>query len=248
MSTTSSFHPARPATALPVRSRLVVDTATRLVHALIACSFIGAYLTAESERWRALHVSLGYTLAGLLVWRLLDGFFGPPQTRLGPRWRQLGQVPAWFRGACTNFRHGHAARVDLRRGFNLMMVVVTSSLLALIVPLTLSGQATYGEWFGGEVFEELHESFGNAMLAAVVLHLSMIAGSSLLQRKNQALPMISGRIQGAGPDLVKHPRRVLAAAILVATLGFLAWQWQASPGGLLPSSRPTQPRHWRCMR
>jgi hypothetical protein len=50
---------------------------TRMFHWLFALSFLGAYVTADGERWRALHVTLGYTLAGLLAFRLLYGLFGP---------------------------------------------------------------------------------------------------------------------------------------------------------------------------
>ena len=55
---------------------LVWDIPTRVFHWLLALSFAGAYLTAESERYRDIHVVLGYTLLGLIGFRLLWGFFG----------------------------------------------------------------------------------------------------------------------------------------------------------------------------
>ncbi|MDP2988857.1 cytochrome b/b6 domain-containing protein, partial [Hydrogenophaga sp.] len=65
--------------ALPVPTRLVIDAPTRMFHWLFALSFVGAYITADGERWRLLHVTLGYTLAGLLAFRVLYGLFGPRQ-------------------------------------------------------------------------------------------------------------------------------------------------------------------------
>ena len=59
---------------------------------------LGAWLTGESERWRALHVTLGYLLAGLLVFRVAYGLAGPRQVRLGVLWRKLQGAPAWLRG------------------------------------------------------------------------------------------------------------------------------------------------------
>jgi len=41
------------------------------VHWLLAASFLGAFVTAESERYRDIHVVLGYTVLGLGVFRLL---------------------------------------------------------------------------------------------------------------------------------------------------------------------------------
>jgi len=60
-----------PTTTAP--GRLVTDAPTRMYHWLLALSFVGAYLTADGERWRALHVTLGYTMAGLLAFRVLYG-------------------------------------------------------------------------------------------------------------------------------------------------------------------------------
>ena len=120
-------------------------------------------------------------------------------------------------------------------------------LLALVVPLTLSGYATYNDWgaalggnWMGEAMEEVHEFFGNALLLVVLAHIALIAGLSVLRRKNQALPMLTGRVEGKGPDLVPKNRTWLAALLLIATLAFGAWQWQQSPSGWVTSSASTE--------
>src|SRR5512139_2829983 len=70
------------ATALPTAKGILVwDLPTRVFHWLLALSFAGAYVTAESERWRLVHVTLGYTLGGLLVFRLLWGLMGTRHAR-----------------------------------------------------------------------------------------------------------------------------------------------------------------------
>ena len=65
----------------PLRTVLVWDAPTRVGHWLIALSFAGAWLTAESERWRLVHVTLGYTLAALVVFRLVWGLVGTRHAR-----------------------------------------------------------------------------------------------------------------------------------------------------------------------
>ena len=234
MPSTPMFNPAAaaPARAAAALGRRVTDAPTRMFHWLFAVSFAGAYLTADSEHWRALHVTLGYTLAGLLAFRVLYGLLGPRQAGLGLLWRKLGGLPAWLRSVvqARSLAGSHA-----RQGQNLLMALAVVALLVLAAPLTLSGYATYNEW-GGDWLEHVHEFLGNSFLAVVLAHLALIAGLSLLRRKNQALPMLTGRIEGAGPDLVKHNRAGLAAALLIAVLAFGAWQWQQAPNGLLPAA------------
>ena len=87
---------------------------------------------------------------------------------------------------------------------------------------------------GDDWLEELHEFFGNALLLLVFAHLGMIALLSALRRQNMARPMLTGLAPGKGPSPVAHNRRWLAALLLLAVLGFGAWQWNTSPQGLMP--------------
>jgi cytochrome b len=244
MSSTSSNPAFAPVAAGPARSaaappagRRVTDAPTRMFHWLFALSFAGAYLSAEGERWRAMHVTLGYTMAGLLVFRVLYGLFGPRHASLGLMWRKLGSAPAWVRSLAN---HSALRTIDWRQGQNLAMALAVVALLALALPLSLSGYAVYDDWSdligGGEWLEDLHEFFGNTVLIVVLAHLALIAGVSLLRRRNLAAPMLTGRVAGPGPDLVRQPRKGVAALMLLVVLAFGAWQWQQSPNGLVPIS------------
>lgn len=214
--------------------RRITDAPTRMFHWLFALSFVGAYLTADGERWRMLHVTLGYTLAGLLAFRVLYGLFGPRQARLGLLWRKLTGVPDWLRslrGAAS------LSAIPWRQGQNLLMALAVAVLMVLVLPLTLTGYATFNEWgvFPGEDWlGELHEFVGESMLVVVLAHLALIAALSLLRRRNMASPMLTGRLEGPGPNPVPHNRVWLAALLLVAVLAYGAWEWQQSPRGLIP--------------
>jgi cytochrome b len=228
-----AYHPATagaPVTERPTWRR-VVDAPTRMFHWLFALSFVGAYLTAESERWRALHVTLGYTLAGLLMFRLLYGLFGPRQARLAPMLRRLAGVPAWLRTLAEAMRRGTLEGVNARQGQNLATALAVAMLLALALPLSVSGYGAYHDWadfLGGDWLEEVHEFFGEAMLAVVLAHIGLIAATSALRRANLALPMLTGHAPGAGPDLVQRNRAWLAALLLLTVLAFVGWDsWRA---------------------
>jgi cytochrome b len=213
-----------------------------MFHWLFALIFLGAYITADGERWRALHVTLGYTLAGLLAFRVLYGLLGPRQAALGLMPRKLASAPAWLRSAAQELRTGNVLSIKWRQGQNLLMVLAVLQLLLLVIPLTLSGYGTYndGGLLGGDWLEELHEFFGNAFMAVVLAHIGLIVTISLLRRRNQALPMLTGRMEGPGPDLVKHNHAWLAGLLLAAVLAFFSWQWQQSSQGLMPALGITQ--------
>lgn len=220
--------PAAPQTLSPQpASRRVTDATTRMLHWLMALSFTGAYLTADGDRWQLVHVTLGYTLAGLLVFRVLWGWVGPRQVRLSVLWRKLKGLPVWLKSLPTV--NSQATLLSAwRQGENLLMALAVALILAVIIPLTLSGYAFWEGW-GGEWLEDVHEFFGNALLALVLVHIGLIALLSLFRRKNQALPMLTGRVAGLGPDLAKRNHRILAALVLACVMGFWGWQWTEAP-------------------
>jgi cytochrome b len=221
MNPTTTTHPEAPASGSARHARtgrLMIDAPTRAFHWLFALSFAGAWLTAESERWRGVHVTLGYAFGGLLLFRLAYGWLGPRQARLGLLWHRVSGVGDWLRSA-------KAGRIDLPRAATLVMGVAMLLLLWVAAPLVLSGYAGYVEWLGMEdALEEVHEFFANAAMALVLTHLALIALLSVLRRRNLARPMLTGRTAGVGPDLVKANRAWLAIAVVVAYLGFVAWQ------------------------
>jgi len=236
MQATTPMTSSTAAVASPPRSatsRRVTDAPTRMFHWLFALCFLGAYLTADGERWRMLHVTLGYSLAGLLGFRVIYGLFGPRQAGLGLMWRKLGSAPAWLRSLRTA---PSIAAVNWRQGQNLLMALAVVVLLVLVLPLTLSGYATFNEWGvfpGDDWLGEMHEFLGEAFLFVVLAHLALILGLSLLRRKNLASPMLTGSVEGPGPSLVQKNRAWLATLLLLAVLAYGAWEWQQSPNGLV---------------
>lgn len=224
----------------PAPTRRVNDAPIRMFHALFAIAFAGAWATGDSEAWRALHVTLGYTLAGLLGFRAVYGLIGPRPARLGMLWRRVAGAPAWWRTTLRQLKNPRA--IGWTQGRHLLLSLSIVALLLGTVPLASSGYAVYADW-GGEWLEEVHEFFANTMLTLVGVHLAALVLSSLLQRRNLARAMFDGRAAGAGADLVPRQRRWLALLLLVAVLGFGAWQWQQSPAGLWPNAGAAASQH-----
>lgn len=217
--------------------RLMIDAPMRAFHWLFALSFAGAWLTAESERWRGVHVTLGYAFGGLLLFRLAYGLAGPRQAKLSLLWHRVAGLGDWARQAL-------GGRPDLQRAATLGMGAAMLLLLAVAAPLVLSGYAGYSDWLGLEdALEEVHEFFANTAMALVVAHLALIALLSALRRRNVAGPMLTGRTPGPGPDLVKANRGWLALLVLAAWLGFVGWQVSQGDAGTVATQGEHQRRH-----
>ena len=219
-------------TAAPVPSRRLIDAPTRAFHWLFALCFVGAYLSADGERWRLQHVVLGYSMAGLLTFRVLYGVVGPKQVRLNLLWSKLSGASVWLRSLFSARTLGD---VNWRQGQNLFMALAVLVLLILVVPITLTGYASFSEW-GGDWLGEIHEAVGEAFLWVVVGHLTAIAGLSWLRRKNVAMPMFTGRTEGRGPDVAKRNHTWLACLLCASVLGYVAWEWHQAPDGLVSLS------------
>ncbi|MBA4256225.1 MAG: cytochrome b [Polaromonas sp.] len=223
--------PASPAT------RRMIDAPTRMFHWLFAASFLGAYLTAEGERWRMLHVTLGYTMAGLLAFRVVYGLVGPRQVRWSALWSKLSGGPGWLRSL---WRAPTPGSVNWRQGQNLFMALAVVALLLFVVPVTLTGYASFNEWGGqqwgidwADVLGELHEAVGEAYLWAVLAHLGALLAFSLWRRTNLTTPMLTGRTAGRGPDVARHNHLWLAALLALAVVAYIAWEWTQAPRGLV---------------
>jgi Ni,Fe-hydrogenase I cytochrome b subunit len=82
-----------------VKQRILVwDLPTRLFHWFLALRFAGAYVNADSERWRDVHVKLGYLVLGLLVFRLSWCF-------MASRYARFFRIRAWaLRDTGVSFR------------------------------------------------------------------------------------------------------------------------------------------------
>jgi cytochrome b len=210
----------------------MVDAPTRMFHAAFALCFLGAYVTADGERLRLLHVTFGYSLAGLLAFRVVYGLVGPRHARLSGLVRKLGGLVPWLVTLRLWRVAPRTAAVNWRQGQNLSMAWVIVTLLGLVLPLTLSGYATYQEW-GGDWLSEVHELLGNGFLALVLAHVGLVLVLSVVRRRNLAGQMFSGRAEGAGPDLVARNHGLLAALLLAGVLSFWVYQWQQSPEGLV---------------
>lgn len=200
---------------------LVWDAPVRVFHWLLVLCFAGAYLTAESERWRVVHVSLGYTMAGLIAFRLVWGL-------VGTRYARFSSFVRGPRAVVQYLRELLRGNPDHHVGHNPAGAWAIVALLGLASAVALTGWATYND-VGGDWLSEMHEAIANVMLAIVGLHIVGVFVSSWLHRENLIGAMIGGSKPGRPRDGISKSWRSVAALIMVAVLGYWAVAWQATP-------------------
>ncbi|HPE59294.1 MAG TPA: cytochrome b/b6 domain-containing protein [Thiolinea sp.] len=196
---------------------LVWDLPVRVFHWGLALCFTGAYLTAESEYYRDIHVALGYVFAALLVFRLIWGLVGTRYARFGSFLFSPGRIMAYLKSLTGSAPEHHV-------GHNPLGGVAVFLLLGLGVLIAVSGLGLYLE-IGGhdqeEWFEELHEGAANIMLLVVLVHIAGVVASSFLHHENLPKSMVSGYKQGEAGQGISHSWRWLGVLMLLVMIGFL---------------------------
>ncbi len=177
----------------------VWDPLIRIFHWSLAASFALAYVTEDDLL--NLHTAAGYTILGLIGFRLLWGFIGPEHARFTDFVRGPKAVIAYLREIVT----AHPRRY---LGHNPAGGAMAAALLLFLFATSLSGLLLLGaeEMSGplaalaaglpagmGEAVEEVHEFLANFTLFLVILHVVGVIFSGWQHKENLVLSMITGR-------------------------------------------------------
>jgi cytochrome b len=219
----SSMHTGGKARAL------VWDAPVRVFHWLMVFSFAGASLTADSERWRLLHVTLGYTMAGLVGFRLVWGFVGTRYARFAHFVRGPAAAVRYLASLLRGTPEPHV-------GHNPAGAWAIVALLLLTLGVCATGWIVYNDP-GGDWLEDAHEAVATLMLAVVAVHVSGVVVGSRLHRENLVASMVTGRKAVPTGQGIRRAWRPLAALLLAAVLGFWVLQWQTAPAGASADER-----------
>ena len=218
--------------ASPAEKVLVWDMPVRLFHWLMVLCFAGAYLTAETERWRLVHVTLGYTMAGLVAFRLIWGLVGTRHARFASFVRGPAAVLRYLRSLLSGQPEHHL-------GHNPAGALAIMLILGLTAAVTSTGWANFNE-MGGEWLEEAHEVLANLMLIIIGVHVAGVWLSSRLHKENLVRAMVTGYKSGQPQKGIPRAWASLAALMLVAVLAFWWQQWQQAPTPAQQASQPSQ--------
>lgn len=182
----------------------------RLIHWTLAAAVATAWLAEAGE---ALHERAGYLVLGLVGLRLVLGFVGARHARF----RDFVRGPRAVLAAAGELLRG---RPSPHLGHNPLGAVMIVALLAGLAVAAGSGALMVTDRFWGDPrVEALHETSSSLVVLLVPLHLAGVLVSSLLERQNLVLAMITGRkrwppraLEAVAEPPVAPPRRPAAAA------------------------------------
>jgi cytochrome b len=157
----------------------------RIFHWSLVALFIAAFVTGdEIER---VHIAVGYTIAGLVVARIVWGFIGPHHARFSNFVRRPAETLDYMRKAVR----GRAPRYI---GHNPAGGLMTIALLGMILAISGTGfMMTTNSFWGAEWVEDLHEGLVYATMGLIALHVAGVIVTSVEHRENLVRAMITGR-------------------------------------------------------
>jgi len=204
---------------------LIWDFPVRAIHWLLVLCFIGAYLTAEVDRLRLLHVTLGYTLAALMVVRIIWGFIGTKHARFtnfikGPEatWKYLMSLLK--------------AKPQQLTGHNPLGALAILGLIFLGLGVSFTGWCALHQ-VGGEWNEVLHEAIAEGMLVLVGLHVLSVFAATFLHHENLLRAMVNGFKTGKSDEQITNPHPSIALLVVLSVVGFWGYQYtHAIDGGV----------------
>ena len=196
----------------PVAEVMVWDVPVRVFHGLLVFGVAGAWLSAESERWRWWHETLGYTTLGLMAFRLVWGWVGTRHARFADFVRSPAVVLAYVRKMVRLRAPRHVGHNPLGAW----------AVLALIALTTLTGVS--GWWIAdGDApgwLEEAHELAANALMATVGVHVAGVLFSGWLHHENLVRAMLNGRKRATPDQGIGQAWAGLGVVMVVAVMWF----------------------------
>jgi cytochrome b len=202
------------------------DPAVRVFHWGLGALVLAAFLTAGDDDALSIHVKIGMVVLGAVVFRVGWGVWGSTPARFSSFVRSPRAVVAYARGYVRG-------RPAVHQSHNPLGAIMVVALLATLLGTVATGVLAYaGPEHGGmlagtlsagaaEDMEDVHEGLASLLLWLIGLHVAGVIVSSLLERQNLILGMITGRKRPAGPPPAPNtPVRTAAGLLGAALLGY----------------------------
>ncbi len=210
------------------------DLPVRVVHwGFVIC--IGLLWWSGEEGNLDLHKTVGYTMLGLVVFRVLWGLVGSSTARFSRFVKGPGAILAYLRGGDGQPSVGHnplgALSVLLLLG--LLGLQVYLGLIAVDVDGIESGPLSYlVAYETSDAARGWHHLLFNVILAAAALHVAAILFYVAVKRDNLIGPMVTGKKRYAAA--VSAPARApITRAVVLAAVSW-AFAWWVSKGIPIP--------------
>ncbi|GKY89919.1 cytochrome b/b6 domain-containing protein [Sinisalibacter aestuarii] len=220
MTDTATHKP--PQTEIETSGKVRVwDPLVRVFHWSLVAAFATAWLTADEVQ--PLHEIAGYTVAGLIAFRLIWGFVGGRYARFAQFLKGPGATLAYLRDMAGRSEQRHLGHNPAGAAMILALLITLSGtaftgwLIAepdrvamlpdatwIVPPARADGDRDAHEYGARDEIDgplkEVHETLANLMLLLAALHVGGVVLASVRHRENLARAMVTGHKRTPGPD------------------------------------------------
>jgi cytochrome b len=218
--------------------RLVWDLPLRLFHWLLVASMVASYVTAKlGFDWMQWHFYLGYWTIGLLVFRVLWGFFGPRHARFSSFIHTPGAIWLYMKSL---FDRDSVRSIGHNPVGGLMVILM----LLLVAVQATTGLFTTDDvvWAGpynpsvssstASTLSTVHDINFNIIIGLVCLHIAAILFYALYKRQNLVVPMLHGHLPAAlvpEREAISNSQLLKALIVSVVAAAFVYWVLAHAP-------------------
>ena len=174
----------------------VWDPLIRVFHWSLVFFFVLAFISGDD--WEAIHVQAGYAVLLLIAFRLLWGLVGTRNARFMTFVKSPSVTLAYLK-SILSFKVPHYLGHNPLGAAMVVVLLLSIALVSFSGMVLIAGEGsgplagTFLSSWSGDWMEEIHEFFTNFTLLMVVIHVSGVIISSLLEGENLAKAMMTGR-------------------------------------------------------
>lgn len=211
----------------------VWDGFVRIFHwLLVACVAFAWWCGEQGGEWMAWHMRCGYTVLGLVIFRLLWGFGGSFYARFAQFVRSPSAVLGYGR-ALAQRREPHYLGHNPLGGWAVVLLLLFCALQAgtgLFANDEIFNEGPLAHWVDYDVsvaITEWHEMLFNGLLAVVVIHVLGVVYHQVFRREKLLSAMINGKKPAAeavdAAPASAPTARVGLGLVMAAMAGLLVW-------------------------
>ncbi|MFT4810159.1 MAG: cytochrome b [Paraglaciecola sp.] len=218
-----------------MKKNLVWDIPVRLFHWLLVLCLFGQWLTTEVlENAMDIHFYIGYFTLGLIIFRLLWGFFGTKYAKFSSF---LAGPKAIISYLCTLtsmqkiYSTGHnplggllLPAVLILVGLQAISGLFTSDDIVSAGPYYDSANSTIQNWM-----QWLHHNIFDVLVGLIVIHLLAISWYKWGLKHDLITPMLTGYKAVETSKAVAHSKLVTALLLAIGVAIFVYWLVEINP-------------------
>lgn len=218
-----------------MKKKLVWDVPVRLFHWLLVLCLFGQWFTTEVlENAMDIHFYIGYFTLGLIIFRLLWGFFGTRYAKFSSFIAGPKTIINYLRTLTSKqklYTTGHNPLGGLLLPAVLILVglqatsgLFTSDDIVSAGPYSDSASSTIQSWM-----QWLHHTIFDVLIGLIVIHLLAISWYRWRLKHDLITPMLTGYKAVETSKAIAHSKLVKALLLAIGVAIFVYWLVEINP-------------------